>query len=89
MMMQIVRRESAVAQGLRSDTLLATKKAECASMRPLPFPPLACWLRTSPESQPASLPDPPKSLIYLAEHLPHVNYFQFLLNSVTLCRFYN
>lgn len=36
MMMQIVRCESAVAQGLRSDTLQATKKAERASMRPLP-----------------------------------------------------
>lgn len=34
MMMQIVRCESAVAQGLRSDTLQATKKAESASMRP-------------------------------------------------------
>lgn len=36
MMMQIVRCESAVAQGLRSDTLQATKKAERASMRSLP-----------------------------------------------------
>lgn len=42
LMMQIVRCESAVAQGLRSDTLQATKKAESASMRP-PHPPHSLW----------------------------------------------
>lgn len=41
MMMQIVRCESAVAQGLRSDILQATKKAESASMRPTP--PHSLW----------------------------------------------
>lgn len=41
MMMQIVRCESAVAQGLRSDTLQATKKAESASMQPPP--PHSLW----------------------------------------------
>lgn len=41
MMMQIVRCESAVAQGLRSDILQATKKAESASMRPTP--PYSLW----------------------------------------------
>lgn len=41
MMMQIVRCESAVAQGLRSDVLQATKKAESASMRPTP--PHSLW----------------------------------------------
>lgn len=64
MMMQIVRCESAVAQGLRSDTFQATKKAESASMRPPhPLIPLACLLRTSPRSQPALLPNAPKSQI--------------------------
>lgn len=49
MMMQIVRCESAVAQGLRSDTSQATKMAASACER-LPYPslPLACWLWTSP-----------------------------------------
>lgn len=42
MMMQIVRRESAVAQGLRSDTFQATKKAESASMR-TPTPSHSLW----------------------------------------------
>lgn len=37
MMLQIVRCESAVAQGLRSDTFQATKEAERASMR-IPYP---------------------------------------------------
>lgn len=40
MIMQIVRCESAVAQGLRSDTFQATKTTESASMRsltPTPF----------------------------------------------------
>lgn len=51
MMMQIVRRESAVAQGLRSVTLQATKMAESASMLTLvPFIPLASWFWTSPHS---------------------------------------
>lgn len=40
MMMQIVRCESAVTQGLRSDTLQATKKAASASMRPPSLTPL-------------------------------------------------
>lgn len=49
MMMQIVRCESAVAQGLRSDTSQATKMAASACERlPYPLLPLACWLWTSP-----------------------------------------
>lgn len=49
MMTQIVRCESTVAQGLRSDTLQAPKRRKCASMRlsPPPLILLACWLRTS------------------------------------------
>lgn len=40
MIMQIVRCESAVTQGLRSDIFQATKKAESASVRlPIPFIP--------------------------------------------------
>lgn len=62
MMMQIMRRESTVAQGLRSDTLLATKKAESASMRPLPFSP--CGLLVA---------DLPQDTISLAPGSPHIS----------------
>lgn len=41
MIMQIVRCESAVAQGLRSDTFQATKTTESASMRSLT--PYSLW----------------------------------------------
>lgn len=67
MMIMQMRCESAVAQGLRSEILQETKKAESASMRPTPpSPPLACWLRTSPHSKPASLPNAPTSQTWLA-----------------------
>lgn len=92
MMMQIVRCESAVAQGLRSDTLQATKKAASASMRPPPPSlPLACWLRTSPHSQPASLPNAPKSQTRLAFGRTFtLNEFQYsAINSCWLVDFSN
>lgn len=54
MMMQIVRCESAVAQGLRSDVLQATTKTESASMRPTP--PHSLWPVV------ADLPPPTTSL---------------------------
>lgn len=60
MMMQILRCESAVTQGLRSDTLQATQKAASASVRPQPLYPLACWLTTSPLLPPALLLNPPR-----------------------------
>lgn len=46
MMMQIVRCESAVAQGLRSDKHPKCDKREQATSTPLT--PLASWLQTSP-----------------------------------------
>lgn len=78
MMMQIVRCESAVAQGLRSDTFQATKRAERASMRlPSPSLPLACWLRTSPHSnQPSSqMPQNLRHNWHLKEKLMHSTIF--------------
>lgn len=76
MMMQIVRCESAVAQGLRSDVLQATKKAESASMRPTP--PHSLWpVGCGPlPTQPASLPNAPKSQTQLAfeKHFENIVY---------------
>lgn len=60
LMMQIVRCESAVTQGLRSDILQATKKGgKRKHATPTPSLPLARLLWTSPHSQPASLPNAP------------------------------
>lgn len=61
MMMQIVRRESAVAQGLRSVTLQATKMAESASMLTLvPFIPFGQLVSDLSPLIPASPPSAPK-----------------------------
>lgn len=65
MMMQM-RCESAVAQGLRSDTFQAPNMAESACLHPEPPLLLALWLWTCPYLRPASLPKapnpPPKDL---------------------------
>lgn len=65
-MMQIVRCESAVAQGLRSVTLQATKMAESASMLTLiPFIPFGLLIVDLSPLKPASPPSAPKfSIIF-------------------------
>lgn len=72
MMMQIVRCESAVAQGLRSDTLQATKKAASASMRP-PHTPHSLW---PVGCGPLPIPNQPRS-----QMPPHLRYNWLLINS--------
>lgn len=74
MMMQILRCESAVAQGLRSDTLQATRKTERASMRPPPPSlPLACGCGPLPTlNQPRSQMPPNLRHNWLLKIICHV-----------------
>lgn len=82
MMMQIVRCESAVAQGLRSDTFQATKKAASASKR-LPIPSLPFGLLV------ADLPTHNQPRTQMPPNLRHnwlfksKSFFFFLTNSST------
>lgn len=65
-MMQIMRCESAVAQGLRSDTFQATKRATSASKQPLPPYPFGLLVADLPPPSPSLAP---KSTPYLRQDL--------------------